>query len=1790
MLTIIFVIASDMTPGVQIQPNSTVITLLTYDRNMSFDQQDFTYESILVDDDKVTFQNSSDYSPIKFNSTVSFSNLNVTILSWELVSQNITVYVSGSDSPNFIYFNITRNDTASCVNNQTVPGDGYFNLYCPRLLYSLDSTNSSSVGSSTLHSLNWTSDLELSGYIFSFDNCAGTLSNDSWTPFSGTWSNVTKTISLTPGCTVRWCVYANDSADNWNSNSCDSPFSYVTSDTEPPYYANNVSSLIETYTPVGYSNFSVEWNDNSASLSGAYIENNFTGVLENDTMSGSYPSYYYNSTPLKAGAYMYRFVADDSSWNTNATPVVEFSIAKVAGEINLYLNGSRSNFDMGASGGINISAALVYQQSSNIDIWTNYSDGAWKIWKSCIDCSSLQNVTNLTTNGIWNFTANISSNENYTDGSDGWIAFFVEIIDVTPPRWSKNLTNVTSGTEYLKDRAYRFNATWTDQESSVDTVIIEHNFTGGSSTHNDTITWNDEGSAYYFDAVDLASGTYAWKMYASNIKDLWNVTNGGNYWTYAVAKNSTNIVDVYFNGTKNSNRTYTYPEAVNSTADSSSGAVSLYRNGIESAAGESPQSENVLLGNGTYAYKVNSSGNQNYSENSTGLTFYVLVNKGTPDIATFIDGDQSNKTVDYPASANIEGSSTSFNPPTFNLYIGSINIGSGSFVSESVTMGNGTYQIVYNTSGNSNWTSGSDSTLYLLVNKGTPALTLSNNMSWSSTYPEAINTTGSECPPELACNLYRNDTGQIGSNEDNVILGYGAYNYTYNTSGNENWTSFQDSNILTVAKGVLHLDITSPQSGTYPYQTNMIGTENNIGDNDVTYQLWRNITMVDSTNPYQEQTYLPAYMWQYIFNATGGANWTANATGITTTATISQNSSTLNYMNLTINGTESNKTYTYPNASNATGWYSSSFSGQNIAFNLYRNSTPIGSSNPVSDTSLFGVNYYQYVYNTSGNENYSAASRSITVNESKGTVLLALTNNTSWSVTYPKATSIGCSVASYGNEVICSLYRNGTFVSSPEASLFGIGAYNYSTNSSGTENYSANVSGTFNILSVQTNSSSSVNLYLNGSRSNSNVSVGYSLNTTAVLLIPTSGSIDIWTNYSDGVWKIWKSCTDCSSLQNVTVLSSIGIWNFTANFSGSNYVPVSEGWVVNVSDTSAPTWSQLGANATVIGIGKTIKLFANWSDNYNLDYSWLSTNETGAWRNYTGGTYGSPYNINQSPAETWSNFSWNNASIPAGSVVGWMIYANDSTENVNVTQLQYFIMNLSELWNYTTGGSLFSSPAIADVNGDSFIDVVIGSDDRNVYAINGSSGLKLWNYTTDDAVGSSPSLADMVGGTGLEVVVGSFDYNLYLLNGTNGSKIWNYTTGGVVWSSPAIGDLNKDTYPEIAIGSDNGTLYSINRTGNMTWMFSAQNSIWSSPAVADINNDNNLEVVFTSYDGSVYAINGTNGSKIWNYTVSDMVESSPAIADINNDGIKEVVFGSYDGRIYALKGTDGTQVWNFSTREWVISSPAIANISNSLKVIIGSDDGTIYAINGDGSTFWNYTIPTGGRIESSPSIQDMNNDGVVDIIAASSDGNIYAINGLNGNLIFKYNVRGYLYSTPSIEDINGDGRMDIIIGSISNSVHSLDPPISWSMFGGNERRTRIFDNTPPEALTYGSVFFNSSANIYSFWRDSYSNLGSGFIEENSNQAWKSHDVKVFSTKSWVNYTISYSENQNKGQNNCMIQCKLVCGPLDSKNLCLSKTKDCTSKCKSTGATIGYRIHAMDAFGNENVINGTITCG
>ena len=86
-------------------------------------------------------------------------------------------------------------------------------------VYSPETANTTANGDIYEFALKWTDDNGLSGYIFS-SNITGEWINDSWIPLSGTegWSYSFKNFTVTPGATISWKFYVNDSNNLWSDS------------------------------------------------------------------------------------------------------------------------------------------------------------------------------------------------------------------------------------------------------------------------------------------------------------------------------------------------------------------------------------------------------------------------------------------------------------------------------------------------------------------------------------------------------------------------------------------------------------------------------------------------------------------------------------------------------------------------------------------------------------------------------------------------------------------------------------------------------------------------------------------------------------------------------------------------------------------------------------------------------------------------------------------------------------------------------------------------------------------------------------------------------------------------------------------------------------------------------------------------------------------------------------------------------------------------------------------------------------------------------------------------------------------------------------------------------------------------------------------------------------------------------------------------------------------------------------------------------------------------------------
>ncbi len=173
----------------------------------------------------------------------------------------------------------------------------------------------------------------------------------------------------------------------------------------------------------------------------------------------------------------------------------------------------------------------------------------------------------------------------------------------------------------------------------------------------------------------------------------------------------------------------------------------------------------------------------------------------------------------------------------------------------------------------------------------------------------------------------------------------------------------------------------------------------------------------------------------------------------------------------------------------------------------------------------------------------------------------------------------------------------------------------------------------------------------------------------------------------------------------------------------------------------------------------------------------------------------------------------------------------------------------------------------------------------------------------------------------------------------------------------------------------------------------------------------------------------------WTATAQLCIASSPAIGDVNGDGVYEVVYNSCDGYLYVVEAGNGSVLFKVRTGG-EFASPTLWDIDGDglPEILTGGGGGALMAINGDGGTIWEIRDR---MFSGSPGVGDFNGDGRYEVAMGSSDGHLYIADAGNGTVISRLKLGDGEASTPSIADVDGDGLPEIVIVESSN-LHVID--------------------------------------------------------------------------------------------------------------------------------------------------------
>lgn len=365
------------------------------------------------------------------------------------------------------------------------------------------------------------------------------------------------------------------------------------------------------------------------------------------------------------------------------------------------------------------------------------------------------------------------------------------------------------------------------------------------------------------------------------------------------------------------------------------------------------------------------------------------------------------------------------------------------------------------------------------------------------------------------------------------------------------------------------------------------------------------------------------------------------------------------------------------------------------------------------------------------------------------------------------------------------------------------------------------------------------------------------------------------------------------------------------------------------------------------------------------------------------------YGRGESPIQ-WSEITTSTRMVADGFLGSWLISFLDDTLyslrlTVEDTTDQVYADTVSVIAKSITSGGWFTelsnsgslSPAVGDIDGDGFNEVVVG-------------------------IGGAPGSGNA---GGIEV----FNHNGQREPG------WPQNTNENMMSSPALGDLDGDGIDDIVICSEQAGVH-VYRSTAADWIKYATtraNDFWglATPVLADADNDGHLEIFIVNDEGTVYAYRD-NGQAFGPYYIFGFVENSTAVgfpcltvADLNRDGKKEIIVGSAHatGCPGYYTGYGGIYIWN--DKDSLLLAPgdypdkftnvyglAIANVDTmaDLEVIVfgqNEEYTTLSAFKIDGSQPTGYPIiledqQAGSWFGNHPAIGDLEGDGILEIIVS----------------------------------------------------------------------------------------------------------------------------------------------------------------------------------------------------------------
>ncbi len=254
-------------------------------------------------------------------------------------------------------------------------------------------------------------------------------------------------------------------------------------------------------------------------------------------------------------------------------------------------------------------------------------------------------------------------------------------------------------------------------------------------------------------------------------------------------------------------------------------------------------------------------------------------------------------------------------------------------------------------------------------------------------------------------------------------------------------------------------------------------------------------------------------------------------------------------------------------------------------------------------------------------------------------------------------------------------------------------------------------------------------------------------------------------------------------------------------------------------------------------------------------------------------------------------------------------------------------------WPQHVFDTAWASPVAADLDRDGSLEVVAGVDAHDNPYYNSIYGGALYVFRNDGTLfegfpqyarenfESTPALVDLDGDGYLDIVIGGgsvyepgqVGYRVHAYD-RHGNELpgWPVSVGGHVTGSPAIADIDGDGRPEVVVGSWDGTVSAWRPNGTLVPGWPVRPRDWQgtnfgqkSAAIANLDGATNPDgkpELFLHSGWEVIALDARGNQLTWDGTAGNpqrkptywadwTLDATPTIADVDADGKLELIVG-----------------------------------------------------------------------------------------------------------------------------------------------------------------------------------------------------------------------------------------------------------------------------------------------------------